>query len=111
PFIRPPHDYGVAIILLGVANRLVPAGQVDAVRAATLQFLDASALDAVDKDASLREFAALRRTAESMPEPSSTLIKYLSNRDVVHLGARLLPLVGTYGESAALSAARSPKPS
>ena len=29
---RPPHDYGVAIILLGVAPRIVPANQVEPLR-------------------------------------------------------------------------------
>ena len=29
---RPPHDYGVVIILLGVADRLVPADQVEPLR-------------------------------------------------------------------------------
>jgi hypothetical protein len=27
PFVRAPHDYGVAVILLGVADRLVPGSQ------------------------------------------------------------------------------------
>src|SRR5687767_13683793 len=28
--IKPPHDYGVAVVLLGMANRVVPHDQVDA---------------------------------------------------------------------------------
>src|SRR6476660_8132345 len=28
PFVLPPHDYGVAVILLAIADRLVPAAQV-----------------------------------------------------------------------------------
>ena len=38
---RPPHDYGVAIILLGVAERVVPVAQAPALRAAILSFLEA----------------------------------------------------------------------
>ena len=35
----------------------------------------------------------------------------MNDRDVVHLGPRLLPVVAAYGGSTALSASRSPKPS
>jgi dienelactone hydrolase len=45
-----------------------------------------------------------------MREPSATLLRYVNDRDVVHLGARLLPLVSAYGSDPALSASRSPKP-
>ena len=37
---RPPHDYGVAIILLGVAEQVVPAEQVEPLRSAILAFLE-----------------------------------------------------------------------
>jgi fermentation-respiration switch protein FrsA (DUF1100 family) len=39
------------------------------------------------------------------------LLGYVNDRDVVHLGARLVPYVERYGNAPALSAARSPKPS
>ena len=45
-----------------------------------------------------------------MREPSATLLRYINERDVVHLGARLLPLIGSYGSDPALSESRSPKP-
>ena len=51
---RPPHDYGVAIILLGVADRVVP--RVSGSRRcahAILSFLEASRLDMVDKEQAL----------------------------------------------------------
>jgi len=35
----------------------------------------------------------------------------VNNRDVVHLGARLLPYIGAYGGAPALSPSKSPKPS
>jgi pimeloyl-ACP methyl ester carboxylesterase len=112
PFIRPPHDYGVAVILLGVAERLVPPSQVEPLRAAIRRFLLASALDSnVDKAAAAREFEALRGIATHMPEPSATLMRYVNERDVVHLGPRLLPFVGFYGSDRSLSASKSPKPS
>ena len=84
---RPPHDYGVAIILLGVADQVVPAEQAPAAAQAILSFLEASRLDMVDKaagrDASSR---ARGRWPTALPEPSRTLMAYVNNRDVAHLG-------------------------
>jgi dienelactone hydrolase len=112
PFVRPPHDYGVAVILLGTAERLVPPAQVEPLRAAIREYLYASALDTnVDKDGASREFDKLKHVAATMREPSATLLRYVNNRDVVHLGARLLPYIGAYGGSPALSVSKSPKPS
>ena len=108
---RPPHDYGVAVILLGIADRVVPAAQVEPLRAAVRRYLYASHLDRVDKPEADREFAALHDLAGRLPQPSATLLTYVNNRDVVHLGARLRPFVGSYGSEPALSPSRSPKPS
>jgi dienelactone hydrolase len=110
PFIRPPHDYGVAVILLGVAGKLVPAGQVARLKAVVREFLAASALDGVDHAAADREFARLRDVPKTLPEPSATLVKYMNERDVIHMGVRLLPYIGLYGGDPALSVSRSPKP-
>ena len=76
-----------------------------------LRFLWASHLDRVDKPQAEREFAGLRELAQRLPEPSATLLAYVNTRDVVHLGARLLPFVGAYGGAAALSPSKSPKTS
>jgi hypothetical protein len=110
PLTQPPlpHDYGVAVLLLGVADRVVPPGQVDALRVAVRRFLAASALDRVDKTQAQVEFAALRAVARKLPEPSATLLGYVNDRDVVHLGARLVPYVNAYGDHPALSPARAP---
>jgi dienelactone hydrolase len=108
---RAPHDYGVAVILLGSAERLVPPEQVAPLKAAVLRFLLTSALDSVDKSAAAPEFAALRTLAPTLPEPSATLLTYVNNRDVAHLGPALLPYIGYYGDSPALSVSKSPKPS
>jgi dienelactone hydrolase len=104
-----PHDYGVALILLGVANRVVPASQVEPLRAAVRRFLLASALDRVDPPKAREEFTALRAVAKTLPQPAATLLGYVNDRDVVHLGARLLPHVDAYGADPALSPARSPQ--
>jgi dienelactone hydrolase len=107
---RAPHDYGVAVILLGVAERMVPPAQVGPLRTAVRRFLEASSLDSVDKAEADREFAALRSLATTMPEPSATLFRDVNDRNVADLGPRLLPFVGFYGNAAALSPSRSPKP-
>jgi dienelactone hydrolase len=109
--VRPPHDYGVAVILLGVAERLVPAAQLEALRAAVRRFLLASALERVDKQRSDDEFAAVQTLAGTLPEPAATLLRYVNARDVVHLGSKVLPYVELYGGAASLSPSRSPKPS
>jgi hypothetical protein len=112
PFIRPPHDYGVTVILLGTADRMVPPAQVEPLRAAIRRFLLASALDNnVDKERAAREFEGLRQLAATMPEPSATLLRYVNDRDVAHLGTRLLPYVTLYGGDPSLSVSKSPKPS
>jgi dienelactone hydrolase len=108
---RAPHDYGVAVILLGTADRLVPPDQVAPLKDAVRRYLVTSALDGVDKPAAAREFDSLRTLAAAMPEPSATLMKYVNDRDVAHLGPRLLPFIGFYGDAPALSVSRSPKPS
>ena len=110
-FILPPHDYGVAVILLSLANRVVPAAQVERLREGVRQYLWASALDGgVDKARAPAEFEAVRKLSRTLPEPSATLLRYVIERDVVHLGARLLPFVGSSAAADGLSVSRSPKP-
>jgi dienelactone hydrolase len=108
---RPPHDYGVVIILLGVADRVVPAEQVPLLRQGLLSFLDASRLDLVDKAQSAAEFERARVLASALPEPARTLMHYVNERDVDHLGPILLPHVTALGGHPALSPTLSPPPS
>jgi dienelactone hydrolase len=108
--VLPPHDYGVAVILLALADRVVPAAQVERLRAGVRQYLWASALDGgVDKARAPAEFEAVRTLSRSLPEPSATLLRYVLARDVAHLGARLLPSIGSSVPNA-LSVSKSPKP-
>jgi pimeloyl-ACP methyl ester carboxylesterase len=109
--IRPPHDYGVAIVLLNVAEHLVPPEQLAPLRDAVRRFLWASYLDGVDKPQAEREFAALRRLARTLPEPAATLLGYVNSRDVAQLGPQLLPYIGFHVDAPALSPSRSPEPS
>ena len=98
-------------MLLGVADRLVPPAQAEPLRVAVRRYLWASHLDRVDKPRADAAFAELRELADRLPEPSSTLLRYVNNRDVVHLGTRLLPYIAAYGGAAALSPSKSRKPS
>jgi dienelactone hydrolase len=108
--VLPPHDYGVAVILLALADRVVPAVQTARLREGVRQYLWASALDGgVDKAAAPQALEAVRKYARTLPEPTATLMRYVLARDVVHLGARLLPLIGTTSPDG-LSVSKSPKP-
>jgi dienelactone hydrolase len=106
----PPHDYGVAIILLGVADRLVPEAQVAPLREAILTFLNASHVDMVDKDRAAVEFERARRLEAELPEPAAALMAHVNERDVDALGPKLLPHVEALGRDPALSPERSPPP-
>ncbi len=107
---RAPHDYGVAILLLGLAQHVVPAGQVEPLRASILTFLHASHMDLIDKGKAAEEFAEARRMAQALPDPARTLMAEVNARDVRSLGPKLLPFIDEIGRPAALSPDRSPAP-
>jgi dienelactone hydrolase len=107
---RPPHDYGVAIVLLGVADRLVPPAQVETLRQGIRTFLAASHADMIDKARARALFERARRLEAAMPEPAATLMRYVNTRDVAALGPLLLPHVAQLGGHPALSPERSPPP-
>jgi len=107
---RPQHDYGLAVILLGAADLVVPAGQAEPLRAAILTFLEGSRLDVADRTRAAAEFARARAMAAALPEPARTLMGYVNDRDVAHLGPILLPHVRALGGDAALSPERSAAP-
>jgi pimeloyl-ACP methyl ester carboxylesterase len=98
------------VILLSLADRVVPPAQVARLREGVRQYLWASALDGgIDKARAPQEFEAVAKLARTLPEPSATLLRYVLARDVVHLGARLLPLIGSTAPEG-LSVSKSPKP-
>ena len=108
---HPPHDYGVVIILLGVADRLVPAEQVQPLREAIRSFLQASHLDMVDKQRGAREFERARTLGAALPEPARTYMTWVNERNVAKLGPALLPHVAEMGADPSLSPERSAPPS
>jgi dienelactone hydrolase len=108
--LRPPHDYGVVIILLDVADQVVPADQVDMLRDALLTFLEASRLDLVDKAQSAATFAKATALEPALAEPSRTLMGYVNRRRVEELGTILLPHVSAMSEEPGISPATAPPP-
>jgi dienelactone hydrolase len=106
----PPHDYGVVIILLSVADQVVPAAQVEPLRQVILTYLEASRLDLIDKNESWNTFQRARAMTATLPEPAKTLMGYVNDRDVAHLGPILLPHVTKLGDDRALSPASEARP-
>ena len=107
---RPPHDYGVVIILLSVADQVVPPDQVEPLRKVILTYLEASRLDLVDKNESWNTYQRARAMTASLPDPSKTLMDYVNDRDVAHLGPILLPHVTGLGDDRMLSPGREAAP-
>jgi pimeloyl-ACP methyl ester carboxylesterase len=105
-----PHDYGVAVLLLGLADRLVPADQVVPLRTAILEYLTASCYDLINLKMAMATYKSANAMADALPEPSRTLMKYVNTRDVDKLGAYLLPILSQIGNEPALSADISPAP-
>jgi dienelactone hydrolase len=110
PRYRAPHDYGVAVILLSLADQMVPSAQVEPLRTGILTFLQASQLDPVDKQAAAELFEQAAHTAASIDEPAATLLRLVNDRNVKDLGARLLPVLEQTPYSASLSPERSAPP-
>jgi dienelactone hydrolase len=111
--IKPPHDYGVAVVLLGVADQVVPADQVERLRQGILVFLAASSLDMIDKPRADIEFQRARDLATELPEPARTLLTYVNSRAVDQLGPILTPIVESLAgrdEHASLSPERAAAP-
>jgi dienelactone hydrolase len=107
---RPPHDYGVVIILLSVADQVVPPDQVEGLRKVILTYLEASRLSLFNGNESWNTYQRARAMTVELPEPSKTLMEYVNDRDVGHLGPILLPHVTKLGDDRMLSPAREATP-
>ena len=106
--VHPPHDYGVAVILFTLADRVVPADQAAALRQGVETFLLASQLTLVSMAQANATFAKARAMAEAMPEPSRTYMGYVNDRDVKTLGAALAPHLGAlHADNPAVSPERA----
>lgn len=102
--LMPPHDYGVAVVLLTFADRVVPPEQVEPLRQAVLVFLSASSLTLVDMAKAESEFARARDIAAGLPEPARTFMTWVNERAVDRLGPRLFPIVDALGTDPAAKA-------
>jgi pimeloyl-ACP methyl ester carboxylesterase len=105
---RRPHDYGVAVVLLGALPALVPPAQVAAAQDATVKFLDASSIDRSDPERAAPLFEDARVAAEALVQPSRSLLLLVNERNTAALGARLAPQLEPLGGDPALSPERSP---
>lgn len=105
----PPHDYGVAVILYGLADRgVVPPEQVEALRASVETFLLASQQTVNEPAVAEVTFSRARDSEATLPEPSRTYMRYVNDRAVDKLGPVLLPYLNQLGaDDPALSAGRT----
>jgi dienelactone hydrolase len=105
-----PHDYGGVVTLLNLAERAVPASQVDPLQQAITTFLQASSIDRLDPAKAEVVFARARQFGDALPEPARTLMTYVNRRDVEKLGQAIAPLLMNLDLPADLSPDRSPAP-
>lgn len=97
---HPPHDYGVAVLLYGLADRMVPPEQVEPLSEGIRTFLLASQLTLVDMDRANAMFQKARDMVKTLPEPAATLLTYVNERNVKQLGPALLPHLGNLAADA-----------
>ena len=109
---HPPHDYAVAVVLYGLADRgVLPVDQVPALRAALETFLLASQLTVVSQEQAAPVFARAREMTALLPEPSRTYMQYVNDRAVGALGPVLAKhLVQAGDDDPALSPELAPPP-
>jgi dienelactone hydrolase len=107
---QPPHDYGVAVILYGLADQgIVPPDQIAPLRKGVEIFLLASQLTLRDMNEANATFQKARDYVKTLPEPAATYMTYVNDRNVKKLGPALVPYLSALGaDSPALSADRAP---
>jgi len=111
--VHPPHDYGVTVVLLTFADRVVPAAQVQPLSDGIGIYLRASSLTLVDRTLAEAEFAHARAYAATLDEPARTLMTHVNDRAVDKLGPLLFPIVDRLDDhpsNASLSPERAAPP-
>ncbi len=104
---RQPHDYGVAVILYGAAEEMVPPEQVQPLRDGVRTFLLASQETLVDMKRANQMFEQAREQEKALPDPARRLLHWVNERSVKDLGPVLLPHLGKLGGAPALSPERT----
>jgi len=96
--LHPPHDYGVGVILHGLADRgVVPPDQVVPLREGISTFLLASQQTVLTPDVAVQTFARARAFEHTLPEPSRTYLHYVNERDTKKLGTIIVPYLHQLG--------------
>jgi len=90
--VHPPHDYGLAVTLLNLADRVVPPDQVAALSKGIDGFLLASSLAVTDPPKAIPVFEEMKAYQLTLPEPSKTYMQYVNDRAVDKLGPILSPV-------------------
>lgn len=90
--VHPPHDYGLAVTLLNLADRVVPADQVEPLSKGIDGFLLASSLAVTDPAKAVPVFEEMKKYQQTLPEPSRTYMRYVNDRAVDKLGPILSPV-------------------
>jgi dienelactone hydrolase len=90
--VHPPHDYGLAVTLLNLADRVVPPEQVAALSKGIDGFLLASSLAVTDPPKAIPVFEEMKAYQQTLPEPSRTYMQYVNDRAVDKLGPILSPV-------------------
>ncbi len=102
--VHPPHDYGLAVALLNLADRVVPADQVAPLSKGIDGFLLASSLAVTDPPKAIPIFEEMKKYQETLPEPSRTYMQYVNDRAVDKLGPILLPIADALKDHSAMAA-------
>ena len=105
--VHPPHDYGLAVTLLNLADRVVPADQVAPLSKGIDEFLLASSLAVTDPIKAtgpywLPVFEEMKKYQETLPEPSRTYLQYVIYRAVDKLGLILMPVADALKDDPAM---------
>ena len=111
PRVPPPHDYGVAIVALDLAEQLVPADQVEPLKTGILRFLHASHLALFDQKKAERGVRARRaRWRRRSPNRAGRSCTWSTSGTWPRSGRSCCPYVANLGDDPALSPDRSPAP-
>lgn len=105
--LHPPHDYGVAVALYGMAPFVVPPEQVEPLRDGIRIFLTASQLTLVNQQQADATFAKARAVAKTLPEPAARYLSWVNERNVKALGPVLVPHIGDAAADPAVSPERA----
>jgi hypothetical protein len=101
--VHPPHDYGLAVVLLNLADRVVPADQVGPLSKGIDGFLLASSLAVTDPPRAIPVFESMKAYQDTLPEPSRTYMRYVNDRAVDKLGPILTPVADALADHPAMS--------